>query len=210
MSLLLIILLVIMLVVASILLIPIHVTLELLKDGQLVRGFYKVQWMGLTINQNEFPGEGGAEEKEVPEAKESSDRDLDHGSDRKNMLSMENMQLFKDALPSIGSTISDLLKCISLRRLDCDITMGMSDPVDTAIMSGYIWSASFALGGLWSPNLRLVPDFGGQRLDGSIMTELQVRLLMVAAAAIRALSREPLRKLIESLVSDSLNAKPQS
>lgn len=208
MSLLLIIFLVIALLAACILLIPIHISFELLKDGLSIRGFYRIQWMSITFIQNELPG-GGAEDKS--EAKEEEE---EAGSDRESdlgmMLSQKNMGLLKDSLPSIASTIMDLIRCISLKRLDCSITLGMSDPVETAIMSGYFWAASAALGGFWRPNIQLVPDFSGQRLDGSVMTEFRVQLLNVAAAAIRALSREPLRKLIESLVRDSLVVKPQS
>ncbi|HWQ19750.1 MAG TPA: DUF2953 domain-containing protein [Methanotrichaceae archaeon] len=219
MSLLLIILLVIVLLAACILLIPLHISFELLKDGPSMRGFYRIQWIGLTLIQNEFPGKGAKGESEAKEevksmgeseAKEEEDAGSDHESDLPKMLSKKNMGLIKDSLPSIASTITDLIRCISVKRLDCSLALGMSDPVETAILSGYIWSALAALGGFWRPGIQLVPDFSGQRLDGSIMTEFRVRLLNVAAASIRALNKEPLRKLIESLVRDSLVAKPQS
>jgi len=213
MSILLIILLVIVLLAACILLIPIHISFELLKDGPLMRGSYKIQWMGLTLSQNEFPGMGAKVGREevgegvrVGEAKEEAKA----GSDRGTMLSKKNMKLLKDSLPSIASTATDLIRCISIKRLDCSLALGMSDPVDTAIISGYIWSASAALGGFWRTGIQLVPDFSGQRLDGSIITEFRVRLLNVAVASIRALSKEPLRKLIESMVRGSFAAKSQS
>jgi hypothetical protein len=207
------------LLAACMLLIPIRISFELLKDGPLMRGSYRIQWMGLTLRQNEFPGMGakagaGSEEEGegvgVGKAEAEAKEEAKAGSDRGTMLSQKNMKLLKDSLPSIASTATDLIRCISIKRLDCSLALGMSDPVDTAIISGYIWSASAALGGFWRTGIRLVPDFSGQRLDGSIIAELRVRLLNVAAASIRALSKEPLRKLIESLVRDSLVAKPQS
>ncbi|MFB3766229.1 MAG: DUF2953 domain-containing protein [Methanotrichaceae archaeon] len=136
--------------------------------------------------------------------KVSDDRayeDADIGADRKpkKIPSQTETRLIIDAFPQITQILVDLIKSMNIRRFFCEISFGLDDPVDTAVMNGYLWSIVAATG-LYRTDISIKPRFDGAQLDGSILAIVEAKMLWFAVAAVRALEEEKTRKLIFELI----------
>ncbi len=97
-------------------------------------------------------------------------------------------------LPSFACS-EDLIRCIKFEKIGGRLCIGLDDPVDTAVMSGYLWSALSAVG-LHRANIFIEPYFGGARLEGDFRAELQARVLWAFVAMLRALGEKKIRRLM--------------
>jgi|WetSurMetagenome_2_1015567.scaffolds.fasta_scaffold393412_2 hypothetical protein len=100
-----------------------------------------------------------------------------------------------DAFPEIVRVCKDLLKSLSFRKLSCQLRFGLDDPVDTAVMSGYLWAIVSALG-LFRANVLISPSFAGMMLEGSFVAEVRARMLWAMVALINALREKKIRTLL--------------
>lgn len=202
--------LIFLLAIAALILVPIHLCLDLKIDGFSVTGFYKVSWFGLTIHRAELSGPGGDEDiKRTEDKKKTKARTVSTGKDVKKdnadrrssfdrQRFLKNPRLFIDALPSIFRVLKDLMGTVHTERLLLNITLGLDDPANTAILCGYLWSvASFV--SKPSAIIRIDPYFGGDRLVGSVNAEIWSRLLWVIVAFINALREKPIRRLLKEM-----------
>lgn len=92
-----------------------------------------------------------------------------------------------------------IVKSVSMRRLYCDVLIGLADPADTAMVSGYLWSLASAVNVSPEFHMSVTPDFSSERLDGSIAAELKFRLLWVVVALVGALTKKPVRQLFRGM-----------
>jgi len=106
----------------------------------------------------------------------------------------ETVRLLRESLPHLIGLLKSFARSVSVRRLSCDISLGLADPADTAAMSGYLWSLASVVNASPKCHLSVKPDFSSERLDGSIAVELKVRLLRIVAAFVGALTKKPVRK----------------
>jgi hypothetical protein len=90
-------------------------------------------------------------------------------------------------------------KSISIKRLSINANIGLGSAAETAIMSGYMYLLT-SIASTYPPiNISVEPDFQKERLDGSIMIELKIRLLRIAIAFIKAFTKKPVRRLIRRM-----------
>lgn len=214
--------LIFLLAMAALILVPIHLCLDLKIEGFSVTGFYKVSWFGLTIHRAEQFGPGGDEEiKRLEDKKKTKARTVSWGKDVKNNADrrsrfdrqrfLKDPRLFIDALPSLFRILKDLMGTVHIERLLLNITIGLDDPANTAVLSGYLWSMA-SLVSKPSVIIRIDPYFGGDRLIGSVNAELWSRLLWVFVTFINALREKPIRRLLKETRRKSfrdLRNKPQ-
>ena len=215
--------LIFLLAAAALILVPFHLCLDLKIDGFSVTGFYKVKWFGLTIRRVELSGPGEDEDiKRLEDKKKTKIRTVSAGKDVKKdnadkrskfdrQRFLKDPRLFIDALPSFFSILKDLMRTVHIERILLNITLGLDDPANTAILCGYLWSmASFV--SKPSAIIRIDPYFGGDRLIGSANAEVWGRLLWVMLAFIGALREKPIRRLLKEMGWKSfkdLRNKPQ-
>jgi hypothetical protein len=100
-----------------------------------------------------------------------------------------------DGFPAIVHVLKDLIRSIKFKNISGRLCFGLDDPVDTAVMSGYLWSALSAVG-LHRANIFIEPYFGGARLEGDFRAELQARVLWAFVAMLRALGERKIRRLM--------------
>lgn len=215
--------LIFLLAIAALILVPFRLCLDLKIDGFSVTGFYKVKWFGLTIRRAELFGPREDEDiKRLEDKKKTRIRTVSTGKDVKKdnadrrsrfdrQRFLKDPRLFIDALPSLFRILKDLMGTVHIERLLLNITIGLDDPANTAVLSGYLWSMA-SLVSKPSVIIRIDPYFGGDRLIGSVNAELWSRLLWVFVAFINALREKPIRRLLKEMswksFRDSRN-KPQ-
>ncbi len=210
------IILIVLALLIVILLGPFRLYFSLGKEDKYIKILYKISFLGFTLKADEVPAmepeteEEMAEEQKRREAaalkkEEMVDKepgDIDHKEkgiekERKpsKMPPQREVKLIIDALPEISRILIDLIKSINIRRFFCEISFGLDDPVDTATVSGYLWSIASATG-FYGTDILIEPRFDGEQLEGSVLAVLEARILWFVVAAIKALEKEKTRKLI--------------
>ncbi|MCL4437371.1 MAG: DUF2953 domain-containing protein [Thaumarchaeota archaeon] len=173
---------------AAVLLIPLHVSLQLLRQGSTTSGNLRVKWLVLTYRRKIPSGE----KKREKEKKEKKRRpDLSRLPDTGNRL--------LESLPYLPDITRTFLRSITIERLSVDVKLGLGGPVETAVMSGYLWSLASLVNSLPKSGLSVRPNFQEEQLEGSLITDLKIRLLWVAAALVKALTKKPVRQLFTSM-----------
>ncbi|MGV8174131.1 MAG: DUF2953 domain-containing protein, partial [Methanothrix sp.] len=212
--------LLIMLLLGALLLFPVRLILEISKRGELLSGSLHLFWLGLTIKRVDLALQTAEElvaglagpSGETP-GKRENDRerqaDLDRARDRKRASDMGpgreggdkrsrggtsrlRPQRMIRAAPQIARIFYDLLSSIVF-RISGRVLLGLDDPAETAILSGQIWALSSALGRSFS-QLSIDPWFEGERLEGEVFVEMQVRLVWGLAAVLLALRIKEVRQ----------------
>ncbi|MCP8312634.1 MAG: DUF2953 domain-containing protein [Candidatus Methylarchaceae archaeon HK02M1] len=143
-----------------------------------------MSWMGIRFIRRKIPSEG---EKK----KEKKEKEKEKFYWRRIP---ETVSLFVESFPYIRNILKAAMKSISIKRFSCDVVMGLDSPVDTAVVSGYLWSLASIVNVFPKVYLSVKPDFQERRLDGSIMVELKVRLLRIVLAFVRAFFKKPVRQ----------------
>lgn len=204
---------------------PFRLYFNLGKEDTYLQILYKISFLGFTLKAGEMPSmqpeaeKGAAENQkhreaitsEASEANESesgkiADKEDGTGAHRKpgKMQPETEVRLIIDALPQIAQILIYLIKSINIRKFLCNISFGLDDPVDTAMVSGYLWSIVFATG-IRGKDISIEPRFDGAQLQGSILTVLEARMLWFVVAAAKALEEEKTRRLIIKLVKGELH-----
>jgi hypothetical protein len=199
---------IIFLMLVIIFLAPVHISFNLIKKGPLIQGFYRIVWLGITLNKGEIsppaPEEmirAWGEETEKETAKGAAEgaakeKPKDEKKQKKQPpLPSPNPKDLMEALPALARVLMDLIKSINVKTISCRVSFGLDDPADTAVISGYIWSILSAIG-LYGANVCIEPYFEGERLDGSILADIKARLLWIALALVKALGDAKIRRLL--------------
>ncbi|MDT8357707.1 MAG: DUF2953 domain-containing protein [Methanomicrobiaceae archaeon] len=102
-----------------------------------------------------------------------------------------------DAWPSLQRLFLRILRCITFRRLSCDLRFGLANPADTGILYGYLWALKGLLAPLPRVQLSMTPVFDRSMLECSGTAHFAVqRPLMVLVGVAAAFTRRPVRRLM--------------
>jgi hypothetical protein len=179
-----------LIIIASLLLVSFHISLQLLKKGSLTQGSFRIRWLGITFIHRKIPQEEKKEKKKAKEKKKD-------GFNWRNITEIGS--LFTESSSSFVDVFNAFTKSISIKRLSINANIGLGSAAETAIMSGYMYLLT-SIASTYPPiNISVEPDFQKERLDGSIMIELKIRLLRIAIAFIKAFTKKPVRRLIRRM-----------
>jgi hypothetical protein len=185
----------------TLLFIPFQFCLKFSKYGPLMRGSYRISWLGITLKKKEILPQSAAdllaEEGKVKPDRGAEIEDSKGERDHDTKRSPKPGTLL-NAAPAIINFLMDLLKTIVFEKLSCRLCFGLDDPADTAVMSGYLWSVASTLG-LFRANVFIEPCFEGERLEGLFEAKLKTRLIWIAKAVINALREKEIRSLIRDV-----------
>lgn len=131
-------------------------------------------------------------------AEEAGDEVAEDKPERDSALPI-SLGTLLDAFPAMIRVCRDLLKSLSFRKLSCNLCFGLDDPVDTAVMSGYLWAIVSALG-LFRANVLISPSFGGTMLEGDFVAEIRARMLWAVIALVSSLREKTVRTLLREAV----------
>jgi hypothetical protein len=177
---------------AAVLLIPFDVTVEASMVQTSMRSSVIIRWLGIRLLRRDIPGKGKKRAKQAKQGQEAGSSRLDLLARAPRLLS-----LLMDAAPSLVGILRSFGRAIRFRRLSMDVSFGVGDPADTAVLAGYLWSFAWALDLLPRTSLSLHPDMERARLDGYVSAELGVRLLPIVVAFLIAYTKKPFRRLIK-------------
>jgi hypothetical protein len=198
------------------LIVPIHLSLELSKRGQLMQGSYRIAWLGLILRKREIlptsaedlmghtikdvskhKVDGGVSESKIHEdnGKEGPEKEASEVDTNSDFRMTPKLESFLDAFPAIIKLLRNLFRSIKFQDITCSLCIGLNDPVQTALMSGYLWSIASMLG-LYGRNLSFDPCFEEEKLEGEFSASLNVRLLWTVIALIDSLREKRIRMLL--------------
>jgi hypothetical protein len=201
---------------ALLLLAPFNLALNIGKKGPLVEGSIKLSWLGLTLKKGEispqsagdllasiWKEEAGKEGRAVEdrEAKLEKRNEIDNSEDNKKtgIVRPPRIQSLINAAPALANILLDLLKSILFKKISCRLCFGLDDPAQTAIISGYFWSLASVLG-LIQSKIFIEPWFEGERLEGELVAEIEVRLWWAVFAMLRGLREREIRLLLREML----------
>ena len=186
------IILIILLVVVGILVVPFHIYLNVYNTGFKVKGTFRLTWMKIKLIQREIPPEKPAEKKENEKENE-----------KKNKFEISHIpkifSLLIEAWPYLERVFNGFLKSTSFEIFYLNLTMGLGDPADTAMFSGYFWAASSLFNMIPNTYISLEPDFLNEQIKADITLKLKIRLFWIVVEIIRAFTKKPVRVLFKEL-----------
>ncbi len=181
------------------LVIPFNLSLELTKRGPLLRGFYRITWLGFTLRKEVISSPW--QENTVKLAKNEAvarQKEKTTAEQAWNFKHSPNPGSVLDAIPALFRILKDMLESIDLKNISCHLCFGLDDPVETAVLSGYLWAAVSALG-LFRANIFIEPWFEGDRLEGEFRAEINTRMLYMLMPMILSLREQKMRKLLTEM-----------
>lgn len=183
-----IIILIIILIIIGILVVPFQISLQLNRRDSVNEGHFKLSWLKIRLIHRKFPSD---KKEKKPEDKKQKKIDF-------NRIP-QIIELSIESLPYIFNIFEAFLKSISIKKISIDSIIGFDSPVDTAIISGYLWGLASIINLIPNTCLTVEPDFHKERVDGSFVIELKMILLWIAIAGLRALTKKPVRSLVGEL-----------
>jgi len=110
------------------------------------------------------------------------------------------MKLPYEAMPHFINFIKTLFKRISIRKVQCDAQLGLSDSANTGILFGYLTALKSMLRPIKRLRIRLTPVFDKQTLEGNFNIILRINYpIRIIAAAIGLFLKKPVREFMKSM-----------
>ncbi|OHE52402.1 MAG: hypothetical protein A3K61_01055 [Thaumarchaeota archaeon RBG_16_49_8] len=183
---------IILIALAAVLLIPLHVSLQLLKQGSITSGNLRISWLGLTFRRKIPSGE-----KKRKQKKEEGEEEKKKRPDLSRLP--ETVSRLMESLPYFPSIFRTFMRSLTVERFSADVELGLGSPVETAVVSGYLWSLASLVNISPKADLSVRPNFREEQLEGSLITDLKIRLLWIAVALVKAVTKKPVRQLFTSM-----------
>jgi len=183
---------IILIALAAVLLIPLHVSLQLLKQGSITSGNLRISWLGLTFRRKIPSGE-----KKRKQKKEEGEEEKKKRPDLSRLP--ETVSRLMESLPYFPSIFRTFIRSLTVERFSADVELGLGSPVETAVVSGYLWSLASLVNISPKADLTVKPNFQEEQLEGSLITDLKIRLLWIAVALVKAVTKKPVRQLFTSM-----------
>ena len=175
-------------------LIPFYITLNLNNSGLDYNGYFKVSWLRIRILKREIPfKEEKKEEKEKKEVEKKAKKEW-----TLNRI-IKIFNLFLESIPYFENIFYAFLRSITIERFNLNLTLGMDSPVDTAQMAGVFWSILPTVNLIPKVSIHMRPVFMKSTFEGDIDFELKIRLFWIAVEALKAITKKPVRSLINEV-----------
>lgn len=182
------IILIILLIIAGILAVPFYIHLNVYNAGFKLKGNFRLTWMRIKLIQRKIPPEKQPEKKE---------------GEKENKFEINRipkiLSLLIEAWPYLERVFNSFLKSTSFEIFSLNLTLGLGDPADTAMCSGYFWAADSLLNSIPKAYISLEPDFLNERIDVNINLKFKIRLFWIVIEFIRAFTKKPVRMLFKEL-----------
>ena len=182
------IILIILIIVAGILAVPFHIYLNVYNTGFKIKGTFRLTWMKLKLIQREIPPEKQSQKKENKKETEFEISSIP-----------KILSLLIESWPYLERVFNSFLKSTSFEIFSLNLTLGLGDPADTAMVSGYFWAASSLLNIIPKAYISLEPDFLNEKLEVDATLKMKIRLFWIVVEIIRAFTKKPVRALLKEL-----------
>ncbi len=179
--------LIIILILICILVVPLNVLLKLKIEGSKISGYIKITWMRIRLIKREFPEYEVKEKKEKRAVKEQK-------FDTKKLPKI--ISLLYESLPHLMGVFKAFLKSTNFQGFNLKLRLGLGNPYDTVLISGYLYSIIAIMNSIPRVSLYLEPDFHNGRLEAAIKLKIKIILFWIVFKSLRALTKKPVRALI--------------
>lgn len=185
-----IILIILLILIIGILVIPFQISMQLYREGNINQGYLKVKWFKIRIINRKI---GTSSPKKKKKEKEKKGSKIDFKRIPKIITLAER------SLPYITNIFKAFIKSTKIKEIYLYSIFGLDDFVETVKISGLIWSVAPLINLLPNTQFSVEPDFHGERLDGSYILKLKMKLYPLVSAFLRALTKKPFRSLLSEL-----------
>ncbi len=182
-----IILIILIIIIIGILVIPFQVSMKLYREGSINQGYLKVKWLGIRIINRKIDLKQSGKSKEKKKEKKNK---FDINRIPKIII------LIEESLPYLINIFLAFLKSIKIKRIEIDSILGLYDFVDTVKICGYMWAVAPFINLIPNTYFSIEPDFTKERIDGSFIIDIKIKLLKVALASIKAITNKSVRSLL--------------
>ena len=179
------IILIIILLILGILVVPFHICLNLHNDGFKIRGYFKLIWMRIQLVQREIP----------PQEKEKTKEEFKFDINRIPKI----ISLFMESWSYFERILNAFLKSTSFEKFSFNLVIGLGNPADTAMISGYLLGLASIGNVIPNAYFYVEPDFQKERLDCHLTINIKIRLFWIIIEFIRAYTKKPVRMLLQEL-----------
>ncbi len=183
-----IIILIISLIIIGILVVPFHIYLNVHNTGFNVKGTFKLTWIKLKLIQREIPHK---KEKQKEEYGKKNKFDISY--------ILKIFSLLIESWPYLERILKRILKSTSIEKFSFNLIVGLGDAVNTAKVCGYLWALAPLINIIPNTYLSIEPDFQKEHLNGNLIINIRIRLLMIVIELIRAFTKKPVRLLFSEL-----------
>lgn len=181
-----IIVLIIVLIIIGILVVPFQISMELFRQDTINQGYLRVRWLKIKIIDRELI---------QPPKKEKKEKKPEFDINRIPKV----ISLLVESLPDIMGILESFLKSISIEKILFNFIIGLENSADTAMVGGFLYSVVAVLNVLPNTYFSVEPDLQNERLEGSLIVKLKLKLLWIVLAFLRALTKKPFRSLLGEL-----------
>jgi hypothetical protein len=166
--------------------IPFQISMELLRQNTINRGYLRVRWLKLKIIDRQIIPTPKKEKK-------AEKREFDISRIPKII------SLFGESLPSIMNILEAFLRSISIEKISLNSIFGLGDSADTAMVGGFLYSVAAVVNVLPNTYFSVEPDLQNERLECSLIVKLKLKLLWIVIAFLKDLTKKPFRSLLGEL-----------
>ena len=175
----------------GVLLVPSRLFLTISKQGPVVEGNILLKWLGRKVIDQQILG--------PPKAEVVGREKVLKKLEVKRAL--ERIRNVGEAAPHLFPVMKSLFRSTSFERLRGELFFGLEDPVDTAVVYGFISSIVAVSIAIPNSSFMVTPVFGQSVIDGSLTAQLKVRPFRLVLSLLRSYTHKPVRNLIREMRS---------
>ncbi len=187
-----IIILIILLILIGILLVPFQISLKLNRMGSVNEGNFKLTWLKIRLIRRKIPSDKKKDKKKRKKGKKERGK---INFDRIPKI----LKNFEESLPYIFNIFQAILRSVSINKISINSIIGLDSPADTARVNGYLMGLASLISIFPKTNFTVVPDFEKERIDGSLVIKIKLRLFLIVIESLRAFTKKPVRSLFGEL-----------
>ena len=167
--------------------VPFQISMQLYREGAINQGYLRIKWLKIKI----------IDRKIIPVPPKKEKKEKKRKFDIKRIPNI--IPLLGESLPQIMGILLAFLKSISVEKISLNSTIGLGNPADTAMFGGFLYSVVAILNAIPNIYFAVEPDLQNERLDGSLIVKLKLKLLWIVVEFLKALTKKPFRSLLNEL-----------
>ena len=138
------------------------------------------------------------------EAPEEQDEESDEYKDEKGLIETYEelkpiLKQLKNSKEELAKFLKDAVKTINLKRLEGDLTIGLSNHTSTIKIASWIWAIGAILNSEKQTSLTVEPKFTEEIIDFEGKMELKINLLLLLVYSLFLLTEKNIRELIKEI-----------
>ncbi|WP_414468511.1 DUF2953 domain-containing protein [Methanobacterium sp. ACI-7] len=166
-------------------------------NGFKITGNFKIKWIGIKLIQKEIEPSKNTNKVDREHDIEDKGNNQDK-SDKNNKDILRIITLIYESSPYLIRIFQAFLNSIIVEKFLLKLNIGLGDPYDTAMVFGYLSAARALINLIPKIIFSIEPDFNRECISAQIDFKFKIRLLKITVESLRALTKKPVRALLNS------------